>query len=313
MPNYRFEIKSDKRHSGGHTSATTHCEYIQREGRFADLGQEELESLSYNNLITGKYPIENLPESELLLYSSPYGKILVDKSGVRFMRQSTLSEETIAMGIEIARKIYGDELVLKGRSRFINRAMATAVKLEVPVTWSDEYQNKVMAIMKEDYENGERDFRAAGGKYIRRRIADPRKQTGRGRGERDFPEPHAKLDTLEALAKRGFSLPKLPQCHMVRPEGRSQLLLSRDENNHLLNKCRESTAYLRWYSLRARRRAIDKTVNDIMVNFQKCNDAVYASSHVQYINRESIFKKRGGCLYTANHLPRWAEGNAKKF
>ncbi|MBO6202755.1 MAG: hypothetical protein J6O13_04425, partial [Selenomonas sp.] len=226
MPNYRFEIKSDKRHSGGHTSATTHCEYIQREGRFADLGQEELESLSYNNLITGKYPIENLPESELLLYSSPYGKILVDKSGVRFMRQSTLSEETIAMGIEIARKIYGDELELKGRSRFVSKTMATAVKLEVPVTWSDEYQNKVMAIMKEDYENGERDFRAAGGKYIRRRIADPRKQTGRGRGERNFPEPHAKLDTLEALAKRGFSLPKLPKCHMVRPEGRSQLLLS---------------------------------------------------------------------------------------
>lgn len=313
MPNYHFRIKSDKRPNGKQTSAHTHCEYIQREGRYAELGNKELESLSYNNLITGKYPIENLPESELLLYSSPYGKILVDKSGVRFMRQSTLSEETIAMGIEIARKIYGDELELKGRSRFVSKAMATAVKLEVPVTWRDEYQNKVMAIMKEDYENGERDFRAAGGKYIRRRIADPRKQTGRGSGERDFPEPHAKLDTLEALAKRGFSLPKLPQCHMVRPEGRSQLLLSRDENNHLLNKCRESTAHLRWYSLRARRRAIDKTVNDIMVNFQKCNDAVYASSHVQYINRESIFKKRGGCLYTANHLPRWAEGNAKKF
>ena len=313
MPNYRFEIKSDKRHSGGHTSATTHCEYIQREGRFADLGQGELESLSYNNLITGKYPIENLPESELLLYSSPYGKILVDKSGVRFMRQSTLSEETIAMGIEIARKIYGDELELKGRSTFVNKTMATAVKLEVPVSWRDEYQNKVMDIMKEDYENGERDFRAAGGKYIRRRIADPRKRAGRGRGKMPISEPHAKLDTLEALAKRGFSLPKLPQCHMVRSEGRSQLLLSRDENNHLLNKCRESTSHLRWYSLRARRRAIDKTVNDIMVNFQKNNDTVYASSHVQYINRESIFKKRGGCLYTANHLPRWAEGNAKKF
>ena len=313
MANYRFEIKSDKRHSGGHTSATTHCEYIQREGRFADLGQEELETLSYNNLITGKHPIENLPKSELLLYSSPYGKILVDKSGVRFMRQSTLSEETIALGIEIARKIYGDELELKGRSSFVSIAMATAVKLEVPVTWSKEYQNKVMAIMKEDYENDERDFRAAGGKYISRRIADPRKATGRGRGEMPIPEPHAKLDTLEALAKRGFSLPKLPQCHMVRPEGRSQLLLSRDENNHLLNKCRESTSHLRWYSLRARRRAIDKTVHDIMANFQKHNDAIYASSHVQYINRESIFKKRGGCLYTANHLPSWAKGNAKRF
>ena len=313
MPNYYFDLKTDKRPNGKQTSAHTHCEYIQREGRFADLGQEELESLSYNNLITGKYPIENLPEKEMLLYSSPYGKILVDKTGVRFMRQSTLSEETIAMGIEIARKIYGDELELKGRSTFVNKTMATAVKLEVPVTWSDEYQNKVMAIMKEDYENGERDFRAAGGKYIRRRIDDPRKRAGRGRGKMPISEPHTKLDTLEALAKRGFSLPKLPQCHMVRPEGRSQLLLSRDENSHLLNKCRESTAHLRWYSLRARRRAIDKTVKDIMVNFQKRNDAVYASSHVQYINRESIFKKRGGCLYTANHLPRWAEGNAKKF
>ncbi|WP_029542144.1 MobA/MobL family protein [Selenomonas sp. AB3002] len=313
MANYRFEIKSDKRHSGGHTSATTHCEYIQREGRFADLGQEELETLSYNNLITGKHPIENLPKSGILLYSSPYGKILVDKTGVRFMRQSTLSEETIAMGIEIARKIYGDELELKGRSSFVNKAMATAVKLEVPVTWSEEYQNKVMAIMKEDYENDERDFRAAGGKYISRRIADPRKQTGRGRGEMPIPEPHAKLDTLEALAKRGFSLPHLPQCNMVRPEGRSQLLLSRDEDNHLLNKCRESTSHLRWYSLRARRSVIDKTVNDIMANFQKHNDAIYASSHVQYINRESIFKKRGGCLYTANHLPNWAKGNAKRF
>ena len=313
MPNYHFRIKSDKRPNGKQTSAHTHCEYIQREGRYAELGKEELESLSYNNVISGKDPIENLPPSEVLLYSSPYGKILVDKSGVRFMRQSTLSEETIAMGIEIARKIYGDELELKGRSSFVNKAMATAVKLEVPVTWSEEYQNKVMAIMKEDYENGERDFRAAGGKYISRRIADPRKATGRGRGKVGIPEPNAKVDTLEALAQRGFSLPHLPQCNMVRPEGRSKLLLSRDENNHLLNKCRESTAHLRWYSLRSRRRVIDKTVNDIMVNFQKRNDVVYASSHVQYINRESIFKKRGGCLYTANHLPGWAEGNAKKF
>ena len=313
MPNYYFDLKTDKRPNGKQTTAYSHCEYIQREGRFADLGQEELESLSYNNLITGKHPIENLPKSEILLYSSPYGKILVDKTGVRFMRQSTLSEETIAMGIEIARKIYGDELELKGRSSFVSIAMATAVKLEVPVTWSEEYQNKVMAIMKEDYENDERDFRAAGGKYISRRIADPRKQTGRGRGEMPIPEPHAKLDTLEALAKRGFSLPHLPQCNMVRPEGRSQLLLSRDEDNHLLNKCRESTSHLRWYSLRARRSVIDKTINDIMVNFQKRNDAVYASSHVQYINRESIFKKRGGCLYTANHLPSWAEGNARRF
>ena len=168
MPHYRFELKSDKRPIGTHTGAAAHCEYIQREGRFADLGEEELSNLTYYNQINGKHPIENMPESELLLYSSPYGKIVVDKAGVRFMRTSTLSEETIALGIEIARRIYGDELELKGKGSFVNKAMATAVKLEVSVKWQDVYQNKVMAIMKEDYENDRRDFEAAGGKYIRR-------------------------------------------------------------------------------------------------------------------------------------------------
>ncbi len=38
-----------------------------------------------------------------------------------------------------------------------------------------------------------------------------------------------------------------------------------------------------------------------------------AASHLQYINRESVFQKRGGCVYAKNHLPKWADGSAKTF
>ena len=38
-----------------------------------------------------------------------------------------------------------------------------------------------------------------------------------------------------------------------------------------------------------------------------------AASHLQYINRESVFQKRGGCVYSKNHLPKWADGSAKTF
>lgn len=313
MPNYHFKVKTDKRPNGKQTDAFSHCEYIERKGRFADLGAEEMESIAEGNKMFGKHPIENLPETEILLYNSPYGKILLDKTGLRLMKQSTLSEETIALGIELARKIYGDVLELKGKSDFKRRAMTTAVKLEVPVTWGADYQNKAAAIMKEEYENDNRDFIAAGGKYITRRVADTRNSAGAFRRQSPFAEPHAKLDTLESFAKRGLSVPRLPQCHVVCPEGGGQLLLSRDEANHLLNKCREYNSHLRWYSLRARRPAIDRNVDFIMSNLQKRNDSVYASSHVQYINREAVFKKRGGCLYTANHLPGWAKGNATTF
>ncbi len=48
-------------------------------------------------------------------------------------------------------------------------------------------------------------------------------------------------------------------------------------------------------------------------NSQKQDEATRAASHLQYINRESVFQKRGGCVYARSHLPKWADGSAKKF
>lgn len=38
-----------------------------------------------------------------------------------------------------------------------------------------------------------------------------------------------------------------------------------------------------------------------------------AASHADYINRENIFAKKGGCVYKSNHLPKWANNSPKVF
>ena len=41
MPNYHFRLKSDKRSQGNAVSATDHCDYINREGRYRDYDQKD--------------------------------------------------------------------------------------------------------------------------------------------------------------------------------------------------------------------------------------------------------------------------------
>ena len=38
-----------------------------------------------------------------------------------------------------------------------------------------------------------------------------------------------------------------------------------------------------------------------------------AKDHFQYINREEGYKNRGGCIFHAHHLPKWAHDDPKKF
>lgn len=55
------------------------------------------------------------------------------------------------------------------------------------------------------------------------------------------------------------------------------------------------------------------TTKKIMQNLQTDFSKIFAASHVQYINRETRFKQRGGCIKTGSHLPTWADGSAKNF
>ena len=46
---------------------------------------------------------------------------------------------------------------------------------------------------------------------------------------------------------------------------------------------------------------------------QKGTDSTFASSHLQYINREAAHEMRGGCVATGHAMPRWAEDSPLKF
>lgn len=57
----------------------------------------------------------------------------------------------------------------------------------------------------------------------------------------------------------------------------------------------------------------ERTARAILKNVEMYGDEVLASSHVEYINREKAFKKRGGCVYKGHRLPKWANDSPNAF
>ena len=56
-----------------------------------------------------------------------------------------------------------------------------------------------------------------------------------------------------------------------------------------------------------------ETAKEIIKRIVESNAQVFASSHVDYINREKAFSQRGDCFFHAHHLPKWADDDPKKF
>ena len=50
-----------------------------------------------------------------------------------------------------------------------------------------------------------------------------------------------------------------------------------------------------------------------MKNIEEKLENVYAESHVEYINREKAYEKKGGCIFHSHHLPKWAKNDPKIF
>ena len=55
-----------------------------------------------------------------------------------------------------------------------------------------------------------------------------------------------------------------------------------------------------------------RTAHKILEGEEK-KKQMQAESHLQYINREEAFSNRGACIFHSHHLPKWANGDPKKF
>ena len=86
-----------------------------------------------------------------------------------------------------------------------------------------------------------------------------------------------------------------------------------DEFNGMDELARECNKRVRWDFSGERTRLAKLTAKKILENMTEAMEEESAVSHVEYINRERAFANRGGCIFHAHHLPKWAQDDPKKF
>lgn len=327
MAVFHFELKSDRRKSGKQTSALQHVKYINREGVYKNTDERELNKLATENIIRGPKLKEHAPGRELLLYSSPFGIIKQDDSGIRVSRNASL--QTTAIALEVAKRLYGNNLQIQGQELFQRQVLAAASQLRLDIHFQSElYQTALSMQERNDEHERRRAFESTGGVYKIPNIHTERFKAPDGFSEFFFDgtsisgsraavfKSDIKRPSIAEIAQRGWRLPALSGRNLVLPKQQPDMLLH-DNASCQLQRCvrrrQNALPQLRWDVSGTRKHAVEDTVGKILYNLQHRLDKTFAASHVQYINRESVFEQRGGCIYKAHHLPAWAKDNPLKF
>lgn len=338
MACYHFRIKTDKKPNGMRISSTSHVTYVNREGKFRDIDQQQALGAKscFRQYLFGDHPIMALPEKPMLLYDSPFGKISLDRMGVHVSQYA--STETVAIALSTAQKIFGDEVTVNGGEEFQQKLIFATNAFALGAHFSNIEMEIKSESEKKERESNERGKGIAEG--LARRTgrerggrnsgsvgtstrSGARKRDRAGNGKRDFqksielatmPIDDIAKRTKEALAP-GLHLHALPAGHVAAKRGRPHLLLPRDAGTKLLDerRRRDPRLDLRRSVSPGRRDAVNQASDAILKILQKNETGDFAFSHLQYINREAVYEMRGGCVMTGNHLPKWAEGSALRF
>jgi 43 kDa relaxation protein len=330
MASYHFRLKSDKKPNGMRVLSTDHIAYVRREGKFRDIDSRRVLQIgSYKNTIYGTHPIIALPKKPMLLYSSPYGNIKLDASGIHVSHRA--SAETQAIALSVAQKIFGDELDVQGDTSFVRSLLIAERDLSLGVHFLDtdlERENEKLQKEREEIEwqrgltqgyavhagQQHRDRRDDGNGWSKRcgirKFSDLDDRDGAELFQSDTDESPA-----AAKAEGRLHLHVLPGGDVARQRRRRHLLLSDDEKRdiYLGGGRQRACLALRWSLSRRRRSEIEKAANSILGVLQKNIDGDLAFAHLQYINREAAFTSRGGCLAVGHHLPQWAQDSPLRF
>ena len=120
--------------------------------------------------------------------------------------------------------------------------------------------------------------------------------------------------TIESVTKIGLLLPTLSQLNLVHSESQgTDLFLQNNESCQLEQLAKKFCNNVRWDFSDERKKLADWTADKILERINENLQQTFAKSHVEYINREKAFAKRGGCIFHAHHLPKWAKNDTKKF
>jgi len=302
MAMYHFRLKSDKKPSGTKISAVKHVEYINREGTFAHDEQWKESNKFVGNFITTAETSNALGGLNALLYKTDeFGSISNTERGLEVTENASLT--TISIALMLADEAMGHKpLIISGSPDFRKKVLEIAVHANLPISFQDNLLQNEFEQQKEDEENERNSFVANGGKIISKR---PNIKSA-------VAPSHAK--TIEDATKEGFRLPTLSERTLVYPKSRgTDVLLQNDEFDGMDELARECNKRVRWDFSGERKRLAKLTAKKILENVTEAMEEQSAVSHVEYINRERAYANRGGCIFHAHHLPKWAKDDPKNF
>ena len=293
MACYHFTMKLDRKPDGMSIGAETHLDYISREGRFKDLDFNRAlaeQKFSGNMLCPAKTQDKDAVQS---LYRSIYGSLIDNGIGIEASDQASV--ETLQIGLALAKRMYGELLDVRGTTDFKARVLVAANEMDFPVHFADAAMQAQYVRMQEEKENG-------------------RRESTKGRTDGSSPKG-VHLTRLESIGqqrppKRRIRLHSLSQCGLDEKPRSFGMLLPRDHAAIVEQPGTNQHTVMRRDVSRAIRIKADATAQKIL---NQNAGGVLAASHADYINRKENFAAKGGCIYTAHHLPKWAHGSAKKF
>lgn len=332
LDSLHLHLKTDTKPGGGKVAAVEKIDYINREGKYKDIDEERLRQHDiFQHAIYSPKAIERHLERDQLLYESPFGKIKQTADG-KIMVSKNASVETVAIALTVAARVFGNEhLILEGDRRFEGKALVAGSEIYLPLHFEDAtIDAKYQSMRKEQI-----DERAKCNTIF---LAGSQKSSGAGREGTAIPLPYPKPDSGKTLTTRErLRVHVLPQRNMeVHKTTRSAVLLHDVKGIHMDDIGAEQRGSVRRdipgdgaereFDIRAdankrprwnlgveRRKNAEETAKRILIKLQETLDKTYAYSHIQYINREAAFQKRGGCIGKGHFLPRWAEDDPKCF
>jgi hypothetical protein len=302
MAMYHFRIKSDKKPNGAKVSAVKHVEYINREGTFAHDELWKQTNKFVGNCITTKDMPNALDGLNTLLYKTDdFGSIKNSQLGIEVTKNASLT--TIAIALMLADETMEHKpLIINGSPDFHKKVMEATLEANLPISFQDKMTQRTLERKLADRENARKNFVASGGRII----------TKRPKTKSTIAPTHAK--SIEEVTKEGFRLPTLSELPLVHSESKgTDMLLPNDEFGELDELAKDFYKHVRWDFSSEQARLANWTANKILENIEETKGQHSALSHVEYINREKAFAKRGGCIFYAHRLPKWAKNDPKKF
>ena len=302
MAMFHFRLKSDKKPDGTKISAVQHVDYIKREGNFANIENWRANNKFVGNFISSLEVKDACNGLETLLYKTDeFGSIRNSAQGIEVTEKA--SPTTLAIALMLADETMNHKpLIISGSANFKKAVIETAISADLPISFADSLLQTDFLKQKEKLENDRKKFVANDGVIFNKRPI-PQSITA-----------PVVTKTVETATKVGLCLPTLSELSVVHTESdATDLLLSNDESDKLEQLAKNSYSNVRWNFSSERKRLAKWTAEKIMERLDEKLDHVFASSHVEYINREKAFANRGDCIFHFHHLPKWAKDDPKKF